>query len=203
MKMIIQLFAVLALVMCALADKDYPPYADFGECETIQLTSLSIKQWDQYSVIANCPTPDNKWQCSILVSDPPMPTSSDSHVAATVQRSMAGSGTDLDNCYVNDAGKITPRQGGDFSNSCNDCYWTNTVMHCNCDINPGHSFLQSQVETNDLVVNYRGFMGCYDRVATECPSGVGPVAPTFAPSAIATPAASASAAAKEKKSFRA
>ncbi|KAK7964182.1 hypothetical protein PG988_011156 [Apiospora saccharicola] len=165
MKMIIQFFAVLALLMCALA-KDYPPYADFGECETIQ-------QWNQYSVIANCPTPDNKWQCSIL---------------------------DLNNCYVNFNGSITPGKG----NSCNDCYWTNTVLHCNCDINPGHSFMQSQVETNDLVVNYQGFMGCYDRVADACPQGTGPAAPTLAPSAVrssTTPAPTA--ALKEMKSFQA
>ncbi|KAK8063473.1 hypothetical protein PG996_008125 [Apiospora saccharicola] len=196
MKMIIQLFAVLALLMCALA-KDYPPYADFGECETIQ-------QWNQYSVIANCPTPDNKWQCSILVSEPPMPPSSNSQVAATAKRLIAGVGRDLNNCYVNFNGSITPGKGGDFSNSCNDCYWTNTVLHCNCDMNPGHSFMQSQVETNDLVVNYQGFMGCYDRVADACPQGTGPAAPTLAPSAVrssTTPAPTA--ALKEMKSFQA
>lgn len=43
MKMLIQFFAVLALVVCALSGGDYPPYADFGECETIQVSrSLGI-----------------------------------------------------------------------------------------------------------------------------------------------------------------
>ncbi|KAK8079059.1 hypothetical protein PG994_002866 [Apiospora phragmitis] len=151
MKMLIQFFAMLALLVCVFAD-DFPQYADPGQCETIQgkqrqLTSLSIKQWSSYSVIANCPKPDGTYQCSIL---------------------------DLDKCYANAAGAITPRENGDFSSSCNDCYWTNTVLHCNCDINPGNSFMQPQIETNLLLVNAKGFVQCFDRVADKCPPGVAP-----------------------------
>ncbi|KAK7959565.1 uncharacterized protein PG986_004419 [Apiospora aurea] len=141
----------------------------------------TIQQWNGYSVIANCPKDDGTWVCSIL---------------------------DLDKCYANNAGAITPREDGGFSSSCNDCYWTNTVLHCNCDINPGHSFMQPKIETNLLLVNANGFMQCFDRVAKKCPHGTAPTGtapPAFAstapPSATVAPARDAGL--KEKKTFHA
>ncbi|KAK8096693.1 hypothetical protein PG999_012637 [Apiospora kogelbergensis] len=141
----------------------------------------TIQQWDKYSVIANCPKPDKTWQCSIL---------------------------DLDKCYANNKGAITPREDGGFSGSCNDCYWTNTVLHCNCDIDPGHRFMQPQIETNLLLVNADGFMKCFDRVADKCPHGTsltGSIPPEVdsPAAAAATAAATQVARLKEKKSFQA
>ncbi|KAK8062398.1 hypothetical protein PG997_014495 [Apiospora hydei] len=216
MKMFIQFLALMALVMCAFA-ADYPHYADPGQCKTIQ-------QWNGYSVIANCPKPDGTWVCSILVSNLPVPAPSGDPAAVTVRRLTATfkpARAWLFVCFLligperistsatpTTLARSPPREDGGFSSSCNDCYWTNTVLHCNCDINPGHSFMQPQIETNLLLVNAKGFMQCFDRVADKCPHGTAPTGtapPAFAstapPSATVTPAREARL--MEKKAFHA
>ncbi|KAK7995349.1 hypothetical protein PG990_014122 [Apiospora arundinis] len=147
MKMLIQILALMGLLMGAAAN--FTAYADPGQCEVIQ-------QWHVYSVIADCPKPDGTWQCSIIA------------------------GKDLDNCYANynvaNISTITPQEDGKYSATCNACYWENTEMYCYCSlwVDGVYEFMQSKIDTNDLLVNANGFMKCFDRVASKCPQGIAP-----------------------------
>ncbi|KAK6858483.1 hypothetical protein PG995_006182 [Apiospora arundinis] len=77
---------------------------------------------------------------------------------------------DLNKCYANQNGVLTPRQDGNFGSSCRNCRLTGTNLQCECVIDPSkpdQTWLSS-VDTDNDIENANGNMGCFYRDGFEC-----------------------------------
>ncbi|KAK6836654.1 hypothetical protein PG989_006913 [Apiospora arundinis] len=142
MKLFAQALAFLSLLLgvAAIGGDGFPPYGAPGDKQCID-----IQMVDGLSVKAKCPTyqPDKLYLCSEL---------------------------DLNKCYANQNGVLTPRQDGNFGSSCRNCRLTGTNLQCECVIDPSkpdQTWLSS-VDTDNDIENANGNMGCFYRDGFEC-----------------------------------
>ncbi|KAM7208231.1 Cyanovirin-N [Naviculisporaceae sp. PSN 640] len=68
---------------------------------------------------------------------------------------------DLDNCLVNNRGKLEWRRNGGFSSTCSDVYWMPpsriSVGAC---MDGSGSYTYNSIDLNERVHNYNGVLGC-------------------------------------------
>ncbi|KAI1486393.1 hypothetical protein F5X96DRAFT_673704 [Biscogniauxia mediterranea] len=77
----------------------------------------------------------------------------------------------LNLCYGNQNGVIVEQDKGMFGKTCDNCQLDGSILSCDCesggDGNGGKR--RSSIDTNNLIVNEKGWLKCYTYIGDKCP----------------------------------
>ncbi|KAI1108549.1 Cyanovirin-N [Nemania sp. NC0429] len=81
---------------------------------------------------------------------------------------------DLSHCIMNSHGHLIPTINGHFERSCENCHLTGdngTILACACRMfgKPPAALQYTEIETDNLVENRDGLLGCFDSPPEVCP----------------------------------
>ncbi|KAI0599646.1 hypothetical protein F4775DRAFT_591096 [Biscogniauxia sp. FL1348] len=75
----------------------------------------------------------------------------------------------LNLCYGNDNGVLVARDKGMFGKTCDTCQMDGSVLSCNCEVDGNAGRRRTSIDTNDLIVNEKGWLKCFTYIGDKCP----------------------------------